>query len=93
MVTHLRVFLPFLLRLGPPRFRRVLLDMLPHPGIQRVKRITDAAHAGCRAVFEAKKAALARGDQELLHMVGEGKDVMSVLRKPTVIRYINDLHD
>ena len=59
----------------------MVLDMLPSPRIQRVKDITDKAHSGCRRIFEEKKAALKRGDQEMLHTVGEGKDVMSVLRE------------
>ena len=80
-VTYYRVFLPYLVRLGPPWFRRKLLDLIPSARIQRFKLLIDVAHAGCRRVFEEKKAALARGDQELLHTVGEGKDIMSVLRK------------
>ena len=57
-----------------------MLDALPSPKVQYVKYITDTAHAGCRKIFEEKKAALKSGDQEALLKVGEGKDVMSVLR-------------
>ena len=78
-IGYLRIFLPFLVRLGPAWFRRMMLDMLPSPRIQRAKDIIDKAHSGCRKIFEEKKAALERGDQEMLHTVGEGKDVMSVL--------------
>ena len=58
-----------------------MLDALPSPKVQYVKYITDTAHAGCRKIFEEKKAALKSGDQEALLKVGEGKDVMSVLRE------------
>ena len=54
--------------------------MIPSPRLQRVKYITDTVHDGCRKLLAEKKAALAKGDQELLHAIGEGKDIMSVLR-------------
>ena len=44
----------------------------------------DALHRGCLKVFNEKKAAIERGDETLLQMVGEGKDVMSVLRTSLV---------
>ena len=53
--------------------------MVPSARIQRAKDVIDKAHNGCLRIFEEKKAALKRGDQEMMHMVGEGKDVMSVL--------------
>ena len=55
--------------------------MLPNARVQRVKKIMDVAHAGCRDIFEKRKAALLRGDQEVMYTVGEGKDIMSVLCK------------
>ena len=53
--------------------------MLPNARVQRVKKIMDVAHAGCRDIFEKRKAALLRGDQEVMYTVGEGKDIMSIL--------------
>ena len=67
--------------MGPAWFRRILLDMLPHKKIQRLKYITDTVHAKSQEIFYAKRAAIERGDQELLHAVGEGKDIMSILRE------------
>ena len=46
-----------------------------------MKRLTYQVHNRSKEIFEAKKAAIERGDQELLHTVGEGKDVMSILRE------------
>ena len=58
----------------------MVLDALPSKKMQEVKYIIDTAHAGCRKIFEDKKAALKSGDEEALLNVGEGKDVMSILR-------------
>ena len=74
------VIFPYLDYLGPAWFRRILLDLIPVPKVQNVKRIVDTIHERSNAIFQAKKAAIERGDQEILHMVGEGKDVMSILR-------------
>ena len=49
-----------------------------------MKRLTYQVHDRSKEIFEAKKAAIERGDQELLHTVGEGKDVMSILRGSTL---------
>ena len=35
------------------------------------------------AIYEAKKAALARGDEAVTRQIGEGKDLMSILSTPT----------
>ena len=40
----------------------------------------DTMHARSVAIFDAKKAALARGDADVARQVGEGRDIMSILR-------------
>ena len=78
-LRHLRGFLPYIVRLGPAWFRRMLLDLIPYEKLQRIKRNCDVVNRGCQNLFNAKKEALKRGDETLLQLVGEGKDVMSVL--------------
>ena len=58
----------------------MLVNLVPIPAVHNVKRILDTVHARSVEILNAKRAAIQRGDQELLHMVGEGKDVMSILR-------------
>ena len=57
----------------------MLLDLVPNKKVQRLKYIVDTIDAGCVALFDDKKVALARGDEELVSKVEERKDVMSVL--------------
>ena len=73
--------MPYIGYLGPAWFRKWLLDFVPDPKVQRVKRLTYMVHNRSMEIFEEKKAAIKRGDQEILHVVGEGKDVMSILRR------------
>lgn len=74
-----REITPYLSYLGPAWFRRFLLDLVPIPKVQRLKRITDTVAKRMGEIYYAKKAALESGDEELLHALGEGKDIMSVL--------------
>ncbi|KAI0697098.1 cytochrome P450 [Cerioporus squamosus] len=83
--TRYRFIFPYLRYLGPPWFRRILLDMVPNKKVQRIKNISDIVHTKSKEIFLAKKAAIERGDEELLHTVGEGKDVMSILLKANLM--------
>ena len=58
----------------------MLLNLVPIESVQRTKRLVDKIDEGCVAIFKAKKAAVARRDEELMQKVGEGKDVISLLR-------------
>ena len=79
-VQWARVFVPLVVKLGPPRFRRFLLDRLPSKPIQRMKRICNVMHQRSLDIYNEKKAAIERGDQETLIAVGERKDMLSILR-------------
>ncbi|KAH9890482.1 cytochrome P450 [Cubamyces lactineus] len=71
--------LPWLVRVGPPSFRRKMVEMAPFGVVQRLRQITDTIHTRSIAIINEKKAALERGDEALKEQVGEGKDLMSVL--------------
>ena len=78
--------MPYAKYLGPVWFRRFLLDLVPIKRVQRVKDVNDTITTRCKEIFQAKKAAIETGDQEAIHSIGEGKDLMSILRKSCLIR-------
>ncbi|KAM5540026.1 hypothetical protein V8D89_006166 [Ganoderma adspersum] len=78
-VVWTQEFAPYLSYLGPAWFRRFLLELVPISGIQRLKTISDITNKRMEEIYFAKKAATESGDTDLLHGVGEGKDIMSVL--------------
>ncbi|PIL26669.1 cytochrome P450 [Ganoderma sinense ZZ0214-1] len=80
-VQWVRVFVPLVVKLGPPRFRRFLLDCLPIKSIQRMKAISDVMHHRSLEIYNEKKAAIERGDQETLIAVDESRDMLSILLK------------
>ena len=70
---------PFV-NLGPTWFRRAIVEMIPFKQVQRLKNVVDVMHKRSVEIVTEKKAALQRGDEALAQQVGEGKDVMSILR-------------
>ena len=74
------MFAPFVVKLGSARFRRFLLDHVPSKPIQRMKTVIDVMHQRSLDIYNEKKAAIERGDQETLLAVGERKDMLSILR-------------
>ncbi|PIL30684.1 cytochrome P450 [Ganoderma sinense ZZ0214-1] len=79
-VQWARVFVPLVVKLGPARFRRFLLDCLPIKSIQRMKTVSDMMHQRSLEIYTEKKAAIERGDQETLIAVDESKDMLSILQ-------------
>ncbi|KAH9934038.1 cytochrome P450 [Epithele typhae] len=64
---------------GPRWLRRLIVRAWPDPAVQRMRRHTEVmSEFGSRLIAE-KRAAIERGDDALLHQIGEGKDVMSIL--------------
>ena len=77
------MFSPYLRYLGPAWLRRFLLELVPIPGVQRLKTISDIVSKRMEEIYFAKKAAIESGDSDLLHAMGEGKDIISVLCEST----------
>ena len=73
--------LPSVVLLLPAWFRRAIVDMIPNKRVQRMKNIVDVMYKRSVEVVAEKKAGLQRGDVALSQQVGEGKDIMSILRR------------
>ncbi|EPS94814.1 hypothetical protein FOMPIDRAFT_1026052 [Fomitopsis schrenkii] len=74
-----RPFLPFIHKLGPPAFRRKMIDFIPSPGLKRARDISDEIQSHSRLIYETKKRAMREGDAAVTQQIGEGKDIMSKL--------------
>ena len=81
----LRVVAPYLFYFGPAWLRRLLLNLVPIPSVQRLRFLTENISERAEEIYRAKKAAIEEGDTQLMHAVGEGKDVMSILRELIVL--------
>ena len=81
-IALLRRLLPYVVDLGTPTFRRWVVDRLPYKPAQELKSIVDIMHERSIAIYRAKKAALEAGDDSVAQQIGEGRDIMSILREP-----------
>lgn len=82
------MFIPFFKSLGPPAFRRVLLELAPSPDLQKIRHTVDVMTETSKSIYQEKLDALRQGDEVLLKQLGDGKDVMSILcvSSPLVFR-------
>lgn len=75
------MIVPYLMKLGPPRFRRFLINISPSRDLRKVKDIVDIMANTSNGIYREKLDALRHGDKAVIEQVGEGKDVMSILCK------------
>ncbi|RPD52579.1 cytochrome P450 [Lentinus tigrinus ALCF2SS1-6] len=81
-VPFVAFLVPWLSYFIPEAPIRTIFRLVPFsPNLHLLLDITDTMRRRSIEIIEMKKAALTRGDEELLRRVGEGKDIMSILLK------------
>lgn len=60
---------------------RALLRLVPHADVRKMMHISDTMTQRSLEIVNEKKMALLKGDDALREKVGEGKDLMSILRE------------
>lgn len=76
-----RMLLDPIALLGPPWLGRFFIGAIPNNHVRTLRNIVDVMHTRSVEIVTEKKVALSRGDEALARQVGEGKDVMSILRE------------
>jgi hypothetical protein len=79
MFFYRNYLLTTLVKLGPPRFRRFVVDLLPFKNVRRLRDIVDVIHNTSIEILEAKRRALKDGDEAVARQIGGGKDIISIL--------------
>ncbi|KAI0641561.1 cytochrome P450 [Trametes meyenii] len=82
--------LPYIVRVGTPAFRRRLVGWIPFQRLHKLQRVVDTMHRRATEIYLGKKARLEKGDQALLHQVGEGRDLMSILLRANTQASVED---
>ena len=78
--------LPTLIKLGPPKFRRFIVDLMPFKNVRKLRDLVDIMHNTSVEIFESKKRALLEGDEAVRNQIGRGKDIISILSMVSVFR-------
>ncbi|KAA1478305.1 cytochrome P450 [Dentipellis sp. KUC8613] len=76
-----RGFIPWIVALVPRPLRTLLAHRGPSRRVRALARINGVMARTSARILAQKKAALALGDEAVVHQVGEGRDIMSVLLK------------
>ena len=76
-----RMLYPFVHEYVPSSLRSFLGQFIPFQTVRRLREIIYAMDYHSRRIFNEKKAALEKGDEAVIHQVGEGKDILSILCK------------
>ncbi|CDO75038.1 hypothetical protein BN946_scf184640.g13 [Trametes cinnabarina] len=80
-VIPLTMFIAVLSYVFSEWFLRKVLWAIPHRDVRRMMEMSDLMARRSLEIINEKKAALQKGDDALVHLVGEGKDIMSLLLK------------
>jgi hypothetical protein len=82
MLLSRQYILPWAAKIGTPKFRRFIVDLLPWKNLHDVRDILDSLHGNVNRIFSEKKRAFEEGDEKFFEMQpGRGKDVISTLSK------------
>lgn len=74
-----RAMLPYAVAYVPLSIRRALAPYLPIPNLGKMRSIVEAMDTQSTNIFNNKRNALEKGDEAVMHQVGEGRDIMSIL--------------
>ena len=74
-----RMFLPYVVKVGTPEFRRRVLDMAPFQAMKDLAKVVDEMYRGSEEVVRKKREAIEKGNEAVEQLVGSGKDIMSIL--------------
>ena len=72
---------------GPSWFRNLLARNVPIPTLNRANKIITTIATESERILVDKKVALRAGDDKVVEQVGEGKDIMSILRELLYLEY------
>jgi hypothetical protein len=75
------MYLSPLARIGTPKFRRFILDLIPWKTLHQIRDIADVIHNTAVEIINSKKRALEDGDEAVARQIGQGKDILSILSR------------
>ena len=82
-------FLSTLVKIGTPKFRRLVLNLLPWKNLHDMRDIVDVLTNTSIEIFEEKKKALEKEDTTVTQQIEEGSDIMGILSAYHLFPYIN----
>jgi hypothetical protein len=79
MVFSRTYFLTTCLKIGTPKFRQFIMNIVPWKNLHTMRDILNVINNTAVEIFEEKKKALEEGDEAVTQQIGKGNDIMSIL--------------
>ncbi|KIK62396.1 hypothetical protein GYMLUDRAFT_41833 [Collybiopsis luxurians FD-317 M1] len=80
-MLSLRDLLPVVVKIGTPKLRRLVVDLIPWKDLHRVRDMVDYMHGLALKIYNDKKHSMEKDEETLYEQVGKGKDLISILMK------------
>ena len=80
-LNWMRYLLPYVAKLGPAKFRRYMIDLIPLSTPKQIRALSDTFESASKEILAQKREALLGGGKAVEALAGKGKDIMSILRK------------
>lgn len=77
------------MKIGTPKFRRFVLDLLPWKNLHEMRDIVDLLANTSVEIFEEKMKALEKGDTTVTQQIDEGNDIMGILSAYHLLLWYN----
>ncbi|KIJ98225.1 hypothetical protein K443DRAFT_104335 [Laccaria amethystina LaAM-08-1] len=74
-------FLASAVKIGSPKFRRFMVNLLPWKDLHDLRDIVDTMYKTSVEIFELKKRAMIDEDEAVATQIGLGKDILSTLMR------------
>lgn len=85
-LSIVRQFVPWLTRIGPPAFRRKLVELVPHEAVQKVKNSSDVMYTTAKGILESKREKIPEWGLETEEDEASSRqDIITELRKLTCL--------
>jgi hypothetical protein len=72
--------IPWAVKLGPAWVRRLIVAAMPLEHVTLLKHFSDILWNTANEVLTSKQDAVSKGDASMAEQIGQGKDIMSILR-------------
>ncbi|KAJ7475709.1 cytochrome P450 [Mycena latifolia] len=72
---------PWAVKIGSPRFRRFIVDIVPWKDFHTARDIFDTMYETALNIYNIKKDALEKGEEAISAQIANGKDIISILMK------------
>ena len=82
-IHFMRILMAFVPDWIPSSVKRLVVRYAPIASLQKFRKVVEIMNHNAQNIYNTKKTALDKGDEAVVQQIGEGKDLLSIMSKPT----------